>query len=132
MPVLPVPSFAAEEPTRGGSVSINIGTEPPVLVLIAHSAGAAYYISGKATESLLSYDKDFNPQPLLATEWTVSEDGLRYWFKLRQDVRWHDGRDFTAEDVAFSILALKENHPRGRATFAHVKRRMSSIRMRWN
>ncbi len=77
MPVLPVPSFAAEEPTRGGSVSINVGTEPPDLVLIAHSAGAAYYISGKATESLLSYEKDFNPQPLLATEWTVSEDGLR-------------------------------------------------------
>ncbi|MDX1003377.1 ABC transporter substrate-binding protein [Sinorhizobium medicae] len=122
VPLLPVPSFAAaEEPARGGSVSINIGTEPPVLVLIAHSAGAAYYISGKATESLLTYDKEFNPQPLLATEWTVSEDGLRYWFKLRQGVRWHDGKDFTAEDVAFSILALKENHPRGRATFAHVK-----------
>ncbi len=119
----PIPeiAFAAEEPTRGGSVSINIGTEPPVLVLIAHSAGAAYYISGKATESLLTYDRDFNPQPLLATEWTVSDDGLRYWFKLRQGVRWHDGKDFTAEDVAFSILALKENHPRGRATFAHVR-----------
>lgn len=121
MSLLPVPSLAAEQPPRGGSVSINIGTEPPVLVLIGHSAGAAYYISGKATESLLSYDKDFNPRPLLATEWTVSEDGLRYWFKLRQGVRWHDGKDFTADDVAFSILALKENHPRGRATFAHVK-----------
>src|SRR6478735_2976079 len=79
VPMLPVPSLAADEPPRGGSVSINIGTEPPVLVLIAHSAGAAYYISGKATESLLTYDKDFNPQPLLSTEWTVSEDGLRYW-----------------------------------------------------
>jgi peptide/nickel transport system substrate-binding protein len=92
-----------------------------VLVLIAHSAGAAYYISGKATESLLTYDEDFNPQPLLATEWTVAEDGLRYWFKLREGVKWHDGEDFTAEDVAFSILALKEHHPRGRATFASVE-----------
>ncbi|MFT4184006.1 MAG: ABC transporter substrate-binding protein [Rhizobium sp.] len=114
-------SHAQKEPSRGGSVSINIGTEPPVLVLIAHSAGAAYYISGKATEGLLTYDKDFNPQPLLATEWKVSDDGLRYWFKLRQGVKWHDGKDFTADDVAFSILALKENHPRGRATFAYVQ-----------
>jgi peptide/nickel transport system substrate-binding protein len=114
-------SFAQGEPVQGGSVSINIGTEPPVLVLIAHSAGAAYYISGKATESLLTYDEDFNPQPLLATEWTVAEDGLRYWFKLREGVKWHDGQDFTAEDVAFSILALKEHHPRGRATFASVE-----------
>ncbi|MFK4809187.1 ABC transporter substrate-binding protein [Devosia sp. ZW T5_3] len=115
------PSFAQSEPVQGGSISINIGTEPPVLVLIAHSAGAAYYISGKATESLLTYDEDFNPQPLLATEWTVAEDGLRYWFKLREGVKWHDGEDFTAEDVAFSILALKEHHPRGRATFASVE-----------
>lgn len=118
---LPYASLAQTETPRGGSVSINIGTEPPVLVLIAHSAGAAYYISGKATESLLTYDKDFNPQPLLATEWKVSDDGLRYWFKLREGVRWHDGKDFTAEDVAFSILALKENHPRGRATYATVQ-----------
>ncbi|WP_178128814.1 ABC transporter substrate-binding protein [Rhizobium rhizogenes] len=114
-------SYAQKEPSRGGSVSINIGTEPPVLVLVAHSAGAAYYISGKATEGLLTYDKDFNPQPLLATEWKVRDDGLRYWFKLREGVKWHDGKDFTADDVAFSILALKENHPRGRATFAYVQ-----------
>lgn len=105
---------------RGGSVSINIGTEPPVLICIAHSAGAAYYTGGKTNESLLTYDKDFNPQPLLATEWKVAPDGLRYWFKLREGVKWHDGKDFTADDVAFSILALKQNHPRGRATFASV------------
>ncbi len=120
--VVPHKARSAEETPRGGSISINIGTEPPVLVLIAHSAGAAYYISGKATESLLTYDKDFKPQPLLATEWKVSDDGLRYWFKLRQGVKWHDGKDFTAEDVAFSIFALKENHPRGRATFAYVQK----------
>src|SRR4051812_7457913 len=59
---VPHVSWAQNETPRGGSVSINIGTEPPVLVLIAHSAGAAYYISGKATESLLTYDRNFNPQ----------------------------------------------------------------------
>jgi len=119
-----LPGFAFAQsatPTPGGSVSINIGTEPPVLVLIAHTAGAAYYISGKTTEGLLTYDENFEPQPLLATEWEVAEDGLRYAFKLREGVKWHDGTDFTAEDVAFSILALKEHHPRGRATFASVE-----------
>ena len=115
-------SVAEEAIPRGGSITINIGTEPPVLVLVAHSAGPAYYISGKATESLLTYDKNFTPQPLLATEWKVSDDGLNYRFKLRQGVKWHDGKDFTAEDVAFSILTLKENHPRGRATFASVEK----------
>lgn len=120
--VVPYVAHAQDDVPRGGSVTINIGTEPPVLVLIAHSAGAAYYISGKTTESLLTYDASFNPQPLLATEWKVSDDGLRYWFKLREGVRWHDGKDFTAEDVAFSIFALKDNHPRGRSTFATVQK----------
>ncbi|WP_227627450.1 ABC transporter substrate-binding protein, partial [Klebsiella michiganensis] len=37
-----------------------------------------------------------------------------------QGVKWHDGQPFTAQDVAFSILLLKQVHPRGRLTFANV------------
>lgn len=120
---LPAGLASAQEPApqQGGSVAINIGTEPPVLTLIAHTAGAANYISGKVNESLLTFDEEFQPKPLLAVEWDVADDGLRYWFKLRDGVKWHDGEAFSAEDVAFSILALKEYHPRGRATFAAVQ-----------
>ena len=39
----------------------------------------------------------------LATEWTESEDGLTYTFTLREDVKWHDGQPFTAEDVLFTL-----------------------------
>ena len=116
-----VPSIAVAEPVSGGTLTVNLGgAEPPVLVLAAHTAGAVVNVSAKITEGLLTYDFDFNPQPLLATEWEVSEDGLRYWFKLREGVKWHDGEDFTADDVVFSILSLKEVHPRGRATYAKV------------
>ena len=117
---LPFGSVLAQAPQAGGSITINIGNEPPVLVLIAHTSGQAVYVSGKITEGLLTYDFDFNPQPQLATAWTTSEDGLHYRFKLREGVKWHDGKDFTAEDVAYSILALKQYHPRGAATFSAV------------
>jgi peptide/nickel transport system substrate-binding protein len=115
-----IPGTALAAPVSGGTLTVNIGTEPPVLVLIAHTAGAVVNVSAKITEGLLTYDFDFNPQPLLATEWKVSDDGLTYNFKLREGVKWHDGKDFTADDVAFSIQTLKEVHPRGRATFAPV------------
>ena len=50
-------------------------------------------------------------EPALAESWTVSEDGLEYTFNLRQGVKWHDGEDFTAEDVLFTYQAvlLEEN-----------------------
>ena len=50
-------------------------------------------------------------QPWLAESSTVSADGLRYRFKLRRGVRFHDGGELTAEDVAYSAdrqLALKK------------------------
>ena len=41
--------------------------------------------------------------PSLATDYTVSEDGLTYTFTMKEGVKWSDGEPLTAEDVAFSI-----------------------------
>ena len=41
--------------------------------------------------------------PELAYEWNISDDGLVYTFKLRNDVKFHNGADFTAEDVIYSL-----------------------------
>jgi len=42
-------------------------------------------------------------KPALATGWTISADGKTYTFNLRQGVKFYDGREFTAEDVKYSI-----------------------------
>jgi peptide/nickel transport system substrate-binding protein len=44
----------------------------------------------------------------LAKSWQVSDDGLVYLFKLRQDIRWHDNEPFTADDVIFTINLMKD------------------------
>jgi peptide/nickel transport system substrate-binding protein len=48
------------------------------------------------------------PQPDLAADWTISEDGLVYIFHLRDDVHWHDGVSFTADDVLFTISVMQD------------------------
>lgn len=115
-------ALAQTAPVRAGDNTLNvvINPEPPVLVSFANTAGTSVTVSSKVLEGLLEYTHDLTPKPQLATSWTVSPDGLEYTFKLREGVKWHDGKPFVAADAAFSILLAKRYHPRGTATFAHL------------
>ncbi|MFO7918296.1 MAG: ABC transporter substrate-binding protein [Anaerolineae bacterium] len=46
--------------------------------------------------------------PDLAREWDVTRDGTAYTFHLREDVSWHDGAPFTADDVVFTVNTVKD------------------------
>jgi peptide/nickel transport system substrate-binding protein len=121
---LPGYRTAAQTPPRpvhGGTLNYLIAPEPSTLNCFNTTEGPAIQASTKVLEGLLTYDYDLNPQPALATAWTVSEDGLEYRFTLRRNVKWHDGVPFTADDVAFSLALLKAIHPRGRTTFTNLK-----------
>jgi peptide/nickel transport system substrate-binding protein len=54
---------------------------------------------------LVQYDDDLNPQPWLAESWDLEDTGVT--FRLRDDVRWHDGQPVTAEDVKFTFDLAK-------------------------
>lgn len=61
-------------------------------------------------DTLFRLDAEGNPEPWLATDYEVSEDGLEWTFTLRDDVYFHNGEKMTAEDVVFSWeTALAEN-----------------------
>lgn len=58
-------------------------------------------------DRLVELDPDtLEPVPRLAESWDISEDGLTYTFYLREDVTWHDGEPFTAEDVEHALLRI--------------------------
>jgi len=46
----------------------------------------------------------------LASEWSHSEDGLVWTFNLRDGVKWHDGSEFTADQMAWAIHELMNDH----------------------
>lgn len=121
LPLLPdMASAQASSATRGGVLRMIVDPEPSILCSLSSTSGGDIIVSGKMTEGLCWYDFDMNPQPQLAVEWSMTDDGKEYTFKLRPNVKWHDGKDFTSADVAISIDLLKRWHPRGRATFANV------------
>ncbi len=108
------------QPRQGGTLNWLVNPVPASIVPLTTTAGGNAEIGPKIVEGLLTYDYELKPKPLLATAWSLSADGLQYTFTLRKGVKWHDGKDFTSADVAFSILTLKQVHPRGRGTFANV------------
>lgn len=87
----------------GGTLRIGVQGDPveldPGLVLL----DAAGLVIDFVYEGLTHEGPDLSPQPRLATDWTISDDGLTYTFNLRQGVTFHNGRDFVAEDVKYTI-----------------------------
>ncbi|GAA0831824.1 ABC transporter substrate-binding protein [Bifidobacterium pullorum subsp. gallinarum] len=66
--------------------------------------GESLKITHQVFDSLLEYKEGTTEvQGSLAESWTVSEDGLKYTFKLRQGVKFHDGTDFNADAVVFNF-----------------------------
>ncbi len=59
--------------------------------------------------TLVTYDAQLNVQPQLAETWEFSEDRLTLTFHLRQGVTFHNGRDFTADDVVKNIERAKDD-----------------------
>ena len=110
---------SGDTPRRGGTLVMTIIPEPSSMVSAFNTAAPLTLISPKMLDGLLTYDEELNPRPSLATEWTVAPDGQTVTFRLRSGVKWHDGRDFTSADVAFTFMdLLKKFHPRGRSTLA--------------
>ena len=114
------PYAKAQTVKKGGTLTFLQNAEPTSLISLTTVGTPSLTNCAKTTEGLLEYDYDIKPKPGLATEWTISPDGLRYEFKLRPNVKFHDGKPFTSADVAYSIQLLKTVHPRGRNTFANV------------
>lgn len=59
-------------------------------------------------DGLVSKDENGKIVASLANEWNVSDDGLKYTFKLKDGVKFHDGSDFNAEAVCFNFDRIKK------------------------
>jgi peptide/nickel transport system substrate-binding protein len=56
-------------------------------------------------------DEDMSPQPGLAESWDTSDDGLTWTFHIRTGVKWSDGEDLTASDIAYTYNRILDGGP---------------------
>lgn len=75
--------------------------------LVAVEATTQEFVRDALFLPLLRMGPDMTPGPALAESWDVDGDTI-ITFRLREDVRWHDGTPTTAEDVAFTFRAIKD------------------------
>ncbi len=85
-------------------IVVGVVLEPPHLDPTGGAAAAIdEIVYANVFEGLTRIDEKGQPQPGLAESWTVSPDGKEYTFKLHSGVKYHDGTDFDANDVKFSL-----------------------------
>ena len=101
----------AQEPRRGGTLVMGTGAAISNFSNAVASGAGVMVPGAQVFASPLMHDENWKPQPYLAEKWEFSADGLSVTLSLRRDAVFHDGRPITSEDVAFSILTIRDNHP---------------------
>lgn len=114
-----MPGFARGD-WRVNAFATGLKTITPLVSSDAYAGEVQNYI----LESLLTRDPEtLEWQGLIARSWQVSDDGLAFTFKLREDVKFSDGAPLTAEDVAFTFAFIQNPAiaaPRERAVYDKI------------
>jgi peptide/nickel transport system substrate-binding protein len=108
-PVSPLTSVATtpNTPTTGGTLRAGLAGELTSIDGQQNLPGITATV-GNAYEGLTRYDDKLQPQPVLAETWEQSTDGKQIKLNLRKGVLFHDGREFTSDDVKYSLLRLRD------------------------
>jgi peptide/nickel transport system substrate-binding protein len=99
---------AAAMQEAGGTMAFAVSSDPETLDPHITSNGAAWEVFNQIYSSLVYRDLDLTYKGLLAESWDVSEDNKEITFKLREGITFHDGSEFNADSVKFTIERLAE------------------------
>ncbi len=115
------PATAQDQPRAGGVLKAAMIGEPPSLDLHATTAVITQQITWHIYETLYTYDRNFEPIPMLAEGHTVGDAGRRYTIKLRHGVKFHNGKEMTSADVVPSLNRWGRMATPGKAVWKSVE-----------
>src|SRR5262245_45171141 len=98
----PLPGALAQK--KGGILKVGNLGEPPSLDPHWGTQTITEVLTNHIFEGLYSVDDGYRPIPMLADGMpSISKDGLTYTIKLRQGIKFHNGKEMTSDDVVPSI-----------------------------
>jgi peptide/nickel transport system substrate-binding protein len=107
----PSAGAAASPSPAAVTYRIGIGQDYDGMNPFASWSGISWECFRLGYDFLTWYDAAYRPVPDVATSWETSEDGRTWTFRIREGMKWHDGRPLTARDVAFTYnLILDTQH----------------------
>lgn len=99
-------------------LTVILGAEFSTLDPLALPSVAEINFCSNIFDGLVTLDAEGKVQPMLASDWDVSEDGLSYTFHLREGITFHNGDEMDAEDVKLSVDRFIEESWMQFASFA--------------
>ena len=100
-------AFAAEEPDYGGTYVVGIPSDwGEMFNDILYESAYDGEVNMIVYNALVEYDEKMKVIPDLAKSWDISEDGNTITFHLHKGVKFHDGHELTAEDVAYTYRTI--------------------------
>ncbi|MDR1704442.1 MAG: ABC transporter substrate-binding protein [Clostridiales bacterium] len=100
----------ADGPVQGGTFITVIPGDPETYNPNMAMDEGGGMVAFQMYNNLVMLTSDYDIVPDLAESWEYNEDNTVLTFKLREGVKWHDGEDFTAEDVVFTMNTIKEQN----------------------
>ncbi len=111
----------------GGTLRVGVATD--ITSLEPH-----FSLSWTTSEStwlpydrLTQYDLKLQPQPMLAESWDLSSDAKQIKLNLRKGVQYHTGREFTSDDVKYTLMRILDPKPVGDGQFTNQSKWFPSI-----
>lgn len=108
-------SYSSVAPTEGGAYAEGVLGPLDTLNPLYATSSAEKSAVRLIFSGLLSYDTTSHLRGELAESWSRSQDALRYEVTLRKNLKWHDGKPLTADDVIFTVNLMK--NPLARSSF---------------
>ncbi len=120
------PSSAQADRTLTYAQNVPVTTMDTAGASIGNVYPAGYEAMFLVYDGLVRFNEKMQIEPLLATEWSVSKDGLTWTFKLRRGVTFQDGTPFNADAVVFHIQ--RQMDPKGNASNRPLWDPLASVR----